>query len=229
MREGGLHWEDRLSAMFLPSLRDPGPPYLLLPPPAPTCSQLLLGTGTRPQGLSWGRAAALPAGAVAREKGAAQSRIPRRYLTAHALPAPLGRTAQRAPRAPAGRDEGESVTPGSPSTVVPSARSTGSTRRAGVGRGNTWCPGPRDAGRTWLSHLARPRQAPLPPLTRVRPAPSPASAARLQSPIISPPTPPILVSLCPPLSLSSPGPKRAGCSPHTKATGEMKRWNPRNS
>lgn len=203
--------------MFLPSLRDPGPPASSPHrPPHVQPTPWHRDTGPR----AWVPGAERPrspAGAVAREKGgAAQSRIPRRYLTAQ-QPCPRRWDAPRsAPRAPAGRDEGESVTPGSPSTVVPSARSTGSTRRAGVGRGNTWCPGPRDAGRTWLSHLARPRQAPLPPLTRVRPLPSLPPPPRASSPQPSalPPHPSWFHSAhLLPLS-SPPGPKRAGCSPH---------------
>lgn len=203
--------------MFLPSLRDPGPPASSSHRPPhvqPSPWHRDTGPGAWVLGAERPRS---PARALAREKGgAAQPWIPRRYLTAQ-QPCPRRWDAPRsAPRAPAGREEGESVTPGSPSTVVPSARSTGSTRRAGAGRGNTWCPGPRDAGRTWLSHLARPRQAPLPPLTRVRPLPCLPPPPRASSPQPSalPPHPSWFHSAhLLPLS-SPPGPERAGCSPH---------------
>lgn len=66
------------------------------------------------------------------------------------------------------------------------AGSTESTPRAGARRRNTWRPGFPGIGRTWLSHLARPRLAPLPPHTRLRPLPSPTSVACPKTPTFAP-------------------------------------------
>lgn len=94
---------------------------------------------------------------------------------ATASPAPPRRTPQRALRTCPVR-AGPVTDPGSPPTAAPSAGNTGSTEntpRAGAGRRNTWRPGLPGAGRTWLSHLVRPRLAPPPPHTGLRPLPSP--------------------------------------------------------
>lgn len=110
---------------------------------------------------------------------------------------------------------GPAPDPGSPQTVAPRAGSTKSTPRAGAGRRNTLRPGFPGAGHTWLSHLARPRLAPLPPHTGLRPLPSPHLCRAPQNPNLRsllphPSQSQILLHLLP-LS-SPPGRKKAGCS-----------------
>lgn len=154
------------------------------------------------------------AGAAGRSATPAPARL---SYCATASPAPPGRTPQRAQRTCPVR-AGPAGDPGSPPTAAPSAESTGSTEntpRAGAERRNTWRRGLRGAGRTWLSHLVRPRLAPPPPHTRLRPLPSARLCRAPRNPNHRSLPPHPSRSQSPPylLPLSSPpGEKRAGCS-----------------
>lgn len=185
-------------AMRLPTLRDPGPPAS---PPhrRPHVHSSRWRPETTPGAWVWGpsgpsgpatTARSVTGSAGGRGKGgAAQPRLPRGYLTAQQ---PRTRTPQcslRTCRA-RGRARGPRQTP----KAAPRASSTGS-KRAGVGRKNTWCQKRRP--HVAVTPGAPPPRTPSPSHPAATPALLPPSAARPQAPTVAPshptypgPTPP---------------------------------------
>lgn len=194
-----------------------------LPIAGPTCSQArgaqrrALGPGSQvaPPAPRRSPARAVAGSAGGRGKGAQCNPGSRAVILLRNSLARVAREhPQRALRTCPAR-AGPAPDPGSPPTVAPRAGSTKSTPRAGAGRRNTWRPGFPGAGRTWLSHLARPRLAPLPLPTGLRPLPSPHLCRAPQNPnlhsLLPHPSQSQILPHLLPLS-SPPGRKKAGCS-----------------
>lgn len=212
-----LNWEHRLSRNAAPNSAEPRSSSVA----GPTCTRAR--GAQRPPPRAWvpgieqplsTRSTRPPSAGERRGRGPRSDPAPARlYYCATASSAPPGRTPQRSQRSQRSQRTcpatGERA--GGPRQHPRGLHPVQGTRRARGRRGlREGTPGTRGAGRTWLSHLARPRRShsfPLPSgCTTLSSVPTSPGAPKPQS--SPPPTPFILVPLPPHLLPRSSPPRR---------------------